>query len=68
MYKIIFYEDSKGKCPVDEFLDEMKPKIRAKVEKWMVKLEEEGPGLPRPFADIVRGKIRELRIRFGSNY
>lgn len=27
----------------------------------------EGPNLPRPYADIVRGKIRELRVSFGSN-
>ncbi|MCG2712766.1 MAG: type II toxin-antitoxin system RelE/ParE family toxin [Candidatus Omnitrophica bacterium] len=68
MYKVIFYEDSKGKCPTDNFLDETQPKARAKIEKWMVKLEEEGPNLPRPFADIVKGKIRELRMRFGSDY
>ncbi len=68
MYKVIFYEDSKGKCPTDNFLDEMQQKVRAKIEKWMVKLEEEGPNLPRPFADIVKGKIRELRVRFGPGY
>lgn len=68
MYKVIFYEDLKGSCPTDNFLDEMQLKIQAKIEKWMVKLEEEGPNLPRPFADVVRGKIRELRIRFGSDY
>ena len=33
----------------------------------MEKLEQEGPNLPRPFADIIKGKIRELRVRFGSN-
>jgi len=27
-------------------------------------LEERGPDLPRPFADTVRGKIRELRVSF----
>lgn len=48
-------------------MDELQPKIRAKVEKWIEKLGEEGPNLPRPFADVVRGKIRELRIVFGSS-
>ncbi len=28
-------------------------------------MEREGPHLPRPYADIVRGKIRELRLKFG---
>lgn len=67
MYEIIFYQDKQGDSPTDEFLDKLQPKIRAKVEKWMDKLEEEGPNLPRPYADIVRGKIRELRVSFGSS-
>lgn len=45
----------------------MQIKIRAKVAKWIDKLKKEGPNLPRPYADIVRGKIRELRVSFGSN-
>lgn len=30
-------------------------------------LEERGPNLKRPYADLVRGKIRELRIHQSSN-
>jgi len=30
-------------------------------------LEEKGPDLPRPYADILRGKIRELRVSFGHH-
>jgi len=30
-------------------------------------LEEEGPNLPRPYADVFREKIRELRLKFGSS-
>ena len=67
MYEVLSYEDSRGDCPADEFLDNLPIKIRAKIEKWIEKLEEEGPNLTRPFADIVRGKIRELRVVFGSN-
>ena len=68
MYEIIFYEDKKGLCPVDEFLDTLLPKVRAKVMKWLQMLEREGPNLPRPYADILSGKIRELRVVFGSNH
>lgn len=67
MYEIIFYSDKAVKSPVDKFLDEMQPKARAKAEKWLEKLEKEGSDLPRPYADIVRGKIRELRVSFASN-
>ena len=42
-------------------------KVRAKVVKWVDKLEKEGPDLPRLYIDIVKGKIRELRVGFSSN-
>lgn len=64
-YEVLFYESTRGDCPADEFLTSLQPKIRGKIERWIEKLEELGPELPRPYADIVRGKIRELRIRFG---
>jgi phage-related protein len=67
-YKIIFYTDKEGRCPADEFLDGLELKVRAKVEKWMEKLEQYGPNLPRPHADKIKGKIRELRIIFHSNH
>jgi len=67
MYEVELYEDARGICPVVEFLNGLQTKIRAKVAKWIDKLEEEGPDLPRPYADLVRGKVRELRVGFGSN-
>ena len=67
MYEVFFYEDPRGRCPTDDCLDGLQPKLRGKVAKWIEKLEQEGPDMPRPFADIVKGKIRELRIRFGAD-
>lgn len=64
-YEIWFYTEAGGNCPVDEFLDALPVKARAKVEKWLELLEEEGPDLPRPYADTLRDKIRELRIKWG---
>ena len=64
-YEVEFYETSSGVCPVDEYLDSLVPKHRAKVERWIEKLEEHGPNLPRPYADVLEGPIRELRIQFG---
>ncbi len=34
--------------------------------KWLGLLGREGPHLPRPYADVVRGKVRELRVSFGG--
>jgi hypothetical protein len=56
-----------GESPVDEFLDELPEKLRGKVAKWIELLEEKGPDLPRPYADVLRGKIRELRVSFGHS-
>ena len=67
MYKIIFFTTERGDSPIDDFLDGLDKKSRAKVAAYLSILEEQGPNLKRPYADIVRGKIRELRIHYGSN-
>jgi phage-related protein len=67
LYKIIFYTGERGYSPIDEFLDGLDKKSHAKVAAHLSLLEEQGPDLKRPYADIVRGKIRELRIHHSSN-
>lgn len=67
MYRIIFYTAERGDSPIDKFLDTLDKKSRAKVAAYISMLEKHGPNLKRPYADIVRGKIRELRIHFSSN-
>ena len=65
-YEVLFYETFDGACPAQQFLEQLAPKVRGKVAKWLELLEREGPNLPRPYADLVRGKIRELRVSFGG--
>ena len=65
-YCILFYTTIHGDRPAQEFLVNLPDKIKGKSLRWIQKLEQEGPDLPRPYADIVRGKIRELRISFAS--
>ena len=67
MYNVIFYTADRGDSPLDDFLDGLDKKSRAKVAAYLSLLEEQGPDLKRPYADIVRGKIRELRILHSSN-
>ena len=67
MYSLVLYTSERGDSPIDEFLDGIDMKSRAKVAAHLSLLEEEGPNLKRPYADIVRGKIRELRIHFSSH-
>jgi len=67
LYQVVFYTSSRGESPIDQFLDDLDIKARAKIEAFLVLLEEKGPNLKRPYADHVRGKIRELRIPYRSN-
>ena len=67
MYNLVFYTTERGDSPIDEFLDGLDKKSRAKVAAYLSFLEEQGPNLKRPYSDIVRGKIRELRIRYRSD-
>jgi phage-related protein len=68
LYNIVFYTTERGDSPVDDFLDGLDKKSRAKVAAHLSLLEEQGPNLKRPYADIVRGKIRELRIQQSANH
>lgn len=65
MYRLIFYTTERGDAPALEFLNALSQKPRAKIERVMTHLAALGPDLPRPYADVLRGKIRELRVGFG---
>jgi phage-related protein len=67
LYNLVFYTNAQGDSPIDDFLDSLDKKSRAKVAVHLSLLEERGPNLRRPYADVVRGKIRELRIHQSSN-
>lgn len=63
MYQIFFYRDTRGTYPVHEFIGELNKKSRAGAYRTIRLLLRYGPNLLRPYADHVRGKIRELRIK-----
>lgn len=63
MYSIYFYVDRRGNAVVRDFVRELNKKSRAKIGRYIELLEQHGHDLIRPYADHVRGKIRELRVR-----
>ena len=65
-YWVVFFRSSRGECFAEDFLQGLPGKARGKMLRWIAALETQGPDLPRPYADSVRGKIRELRMVFGS--
>jgi len=66
-WTVEFYEDESG-CPVRQFLDELPTPKRAKLLALIRLLEEQGPTLPFPYSSQIRGKLRELRTRFGDEH
>ena len=67
MHRIVFYTTARGESPVDNFLDGLSAKARAKIRAFIGVLRQEGHRLQRPYTDTLRGKIRELRIPYRTN-
>jgi len=64
-YTVDFYIDPRGDAPAKDFLESLPERPRDKAEAWIALLAEKGPNLARPYADVVSGHIRELRVKFG---
>jgi phage-related protein len=61
-----FYANAAGVAPVEQFLDGLQKKQRAKLLGLIEKLQEHGMALPFPYSSQVEGRLRELRTRLGK--
>jgi len=59
---LVSYRDPRGRVPIDEYLDTLQIRDRARVLREIELLEEYGPSLRMPHARHLRGKLWELRI------
>lgn len=50
-----------------EFIDSLSKRNQAKVFSFLSLLEEKGPILPRPYADLLDNGIHELRVKLSGN-
>lgn len=66
MWEIEFYETARRECPFQAFVDSAEKKVRVKLVRALDLLEAHGPDLKRPYADLLRDGIRELRVRAGT--
>mgnify|MGYP000771030826 CR=1 FL=1 len=66
-FKLIAYEKENGEVPVEEFLDAVNPKMRAKIYGLMGILQEKGNMLREPYSKHLEDGIFELRCKFGSD-
>ncbi len=67
MFEIIFYDTEDGKCPVQDFLDSLEPKLLAKTLRTIDLLEINGHNLREPYSKYVGEGLFELRTKHGSN-
>lgn len=67
MYEVILYETEDGKCPVQDFLDSLEPKLLAKTLRTIDLLEVNGPLLREPYSKLLENGIFELRTKQGSD-
>ena len=68
MWHVIYYETDKGQCPVQDFIESRhKKRDQAKLLVQIEALEQMGPTLPRPYADLLEDGIHELRIKLSGD-
>ena len=67
MYTTEYYRKMAGEMPAKDFIEQLPEGPQGKFFRHLELLAKYGPDLPRPYADIVEGKIRELRLIFGGN-
>ena len=63
-WELIYYTDSEGWCPVEEFIDALPSATeKGRIMALLRLLEEEGIHLHRPYADLLEDEIHELRTK-----
>ena len=67
MYEIILYDTEDGRCPVQDLLDSLEPKLLAKTLRTIDLLEVNGSLLREPYSKPLENGIFELRTKQGSD-
>ncbi|MGN0384039.1 MAG: type II toxin-antitoxin system RelE/ParE family toxin [Eubacterium sp.] len=63
MVEIEFYDTEDGKCPLQEYLDSLEPKLLAKTLRTINLLENNGKFLRGPYSEPLGDGIFELRTK-----
>ncbi len=66
-FTVIAYEKENGEAPVEDFLNSLDAKMRAKMFGMIVILQEKGNQLREPYSKHLDDGIFELRCKLGSN-
>lgn len=66
-WTIVYCDEEMDPCPVTDFIDTCAPKHQVKILRFLSLLEEMGPTLPRPYSDLLKDGIHELRIKLSGD-
>lgn len=66
-FEIHFYENSRGKKPVEEFILSLDDKMRAKTLRTIKLLQTNGYNLREPYTKHINDGIFEIRTQQGNN-
>ncbi len=67
LFTVVLYETEDGKTPVEDWMDSLEPKMRAKLIAMLLLLEEKGNALRKPYTESLGDGIFELRAIQGNN-
>lgn len=68
-WEVFYYQTERGESPIEDFLNALPRKARAKCAAYIDMLEEFGFNLPRSIIAKVRGELWELRPEWvGTEY
>lgn len=65
-WPVFYYVNERGDSPVEEFLEKLSVKARAKCLAYLDQLEEHGFNLPSSYIKKVEDEVWELRPEFGG--
>ena len=65
-WEVIYYFGQDGSNLVEKYIDSLSIREQAKTLAFIGLLEENGPNLPRPYADLLDDGIHELRIKLSG--
>ena len=66
-WHLVYCDREVRHCPVTDFIENAQPKHQIKILRFLSLLEEMGPNLRRPYADILKDGIHELRIKLSGD-
>lgn len=66
-FTVEYFNKQDGSCPTEEFMDSLEEKMRAKLLRLQLLLEQNGNELREPYSKHLEDGIFELRVQQGNN-